>query len=258
MLELEKKQRRRRVQGEMQNAGLRGMELMWITGKMVLLCFSSAEARGVMLENDDLLQWFSSVVPWSPEVGYETRRAWLSIRGLPIHVWSDKTFKILRGYGERLFIWIRPLRNRCLLNDQECWWREGGMLNVSDSANSPSVVPSDGRTKTQVVVGDSGSEAEGQDSPRWHENKLWIAEGGSSVHESLEQGGVTKGDDVVGGFYGPLDNGESPAEFDLEQNYGNRQVVENIGWDSIVQNPDCVKIGGGSALQGSKGSGRVA
>ncbi|KAK8976499.1 hypothetical protein V6N11_047349 [Hibiscus sabdariffa] len=204
MLELEKKQRRRRVQGEMQNAGLRGMELMWITGKMVLLCFSSAEARGVMLENDDLLQWFSSVVPWSPED------------------------------------------------------REGGMLNVSDSANSPSVVPSDGRTKTQVVVGDSGSEAEGQDSPRWHENKLWIAEGGSSVHESLEQGGVTKGDDVVGGFYGPLDNGESPAEFDLEQNYGNRQVVENIGWDSIVQNPDCVKIGGGSALQGSKGSGRVA
>ncbi|KAK8586299.1 hypothetical protein V6N13_082111 [Hibiscus sabdariffa] len=183
MLELEKKQRRRRVQGEMQNAGLRGMELMWITGKMVLLCFSSAEARGVMLENDDLLQWFSSVVPWSPEVGYETRRAWLSIRGLPIHD------------------------------------REGGMLNVSDSANSPSVVPSDGRTKTQVVVGDSGSEAEGQDSPRWHENKLWIAEGGSSVHESLEQGGVTKGDDVVGGFYGPLDNGESPAEFDLEQNY---------------------------------------
>ncbi|KAK8681583.1 hypothetical protein V6N13_053985 [Hibiscus sabdariffa] len=91
-LELEKEQRRRRVQGvvddskltilesyavgwckqpisltclagEMQNAGLRGMELMWITGKMVLLCFSSAEARGAMLEKGDLLQWFSSVVP---------------------------------------------------------------------------------------------------------------------------------------------------------------------------------------------------
>ncbi|KAK9032922.1 hypothetical protein V6N11_017964 [Hibiscus sabdariffa] len=95
-LELEKEQRRRRVQGvvddskltilesyavgwckqpisltclagEMQNAGLRGMELMWITGKM------------------------------SPEVGYEMRRAWLSIRGLPIHVGSDKTFRIIAG-----------------------------------------------------------------------------------------------------------------------------------------------------------------
>ncbi|KAK8480050.1 hypothetical protein V6N13_052019 [Hibiscus sabdariffa] len=91
-LELEKEQRRKRVQGvvddsklmilescavgwckqpisltclagEMQNAGLRGMELMWITVKMVLLCFSSAEARGAMLEKCDLLQWFSSVVP---------------------------------------------------------------------------------------------------------------------------------------------------------------------------------------------------
>ncbi|KAK8480049.1 hypothetical protein V6N12_017200 [Hibiscus sabdariffa] len=101
--------------------------------------------------------------------------------------------------------------------------REGGMLNVSDSANSPSVVPSDGRTKRQVVVGDSGSEAEGQDSLRWRENQLWISEGGSSVRESLEQGGVTngerdvgtgavgQGDDVVGGFSGPLDDGESPA-----------------------------------------------
>ncbi|KAK9032633.1 hypothetical protein V6N11_056892 [Hibiscus sabdariffa] len=96
--------------------------------------------------------------------------------------------------------------------------REGGMLNVSDSANSPSVVPSDGRTKRQVVVGDSGSEAEGQDSLRWRENQLWISEGGSSVRESLEQGGVTngerdvgtgavgQGDDVVGGFSGPLDD----------------------------------------------------
>ncbi|KAK8661120.1 hypothetical protein V6N13_052020 [Hibiscus sabdariffa] len=150
--------------------------------------------------------------------------------------------------------------------------REGGMLNVSDSANSPSVVPSDGRTKRQVVVGDSGSEAEGQDSLRWRENQLWISEGGSSVRESLEQGGVTngerdvgtgavgQGDDVVGGFSGPLDDVKSNSGVGSD-GLGCAGTLQQGGVNRKFKSTNLIvhgSSGGGSALQGSKGPGRVA
>ncbi|KAK9032923.1 hypothetical protein V6N11_017965 [Hibiscus sabdariffa] len=60
---------------------------------------------------------------------------------------------------------------------------------------------------------------------------------------------------VVDGFSGLLDDGESPAQFDLEQNSGNRQMVENIGWDSVVQNPDSVKISVSNLVKSNSGVG---
>ncbi|KAK9026370.1 hypothetical protein V6N11_039210 [Hibiscus sabdariffa] len=66
---------RRRVCGEvddvkMQSAGIRGTELMWITGSMVLLYFANLEARVKEMAKGSLTTWFHSVEPWSADISY--------------------------------------------------------------------------------------------------------------------------------------------------------------------------------------------
>ncbi|KAL4283668.1 hypothetical protein GQ457_16G016100 [Hibiscus cannabinus] len=86
-----------RLADEMQSAGLRGIELMWITGSMVLFYFKNMEAREKEMEKGSLKTWFHSVEPWSANIAYETRCAWVSICGLPMHAWSEGSFKNIAG-----------------------------------------------------------------------------------------------------------------------------------------------------------------
>ncbi|KAL4284228.1 hypothetical protein GQ457_16G017560 [Hibiscus cannabinus] len=86
-----------RLADEMQSDGLRGIELMWITGSMVLLYFANIEAQEKEMAKGSPTKWFHSVDPWSADIAYETRRAWLSISGLPMHAWPEGSFKNIAG-----------------------------------------------------------------------------------------------------------------------------------------------------------------
>ncbi|KAL4308290.1 hypothetical protein GQ457_01G017350 [Hibiscus cannabinus] len=66
---------------------------------MVLLSFSSVEVRDSVLAATVVWStWFSRLEVWTPGVTHESRRAWLSNSGLPIHLWSDGTFRNIAGH----------------------------------------------------------------------------------------------------------------------------------------------------------------
>ncbi|KAK9020582.1 hypothetical protein V6N11_010602 [Hibiscus sabdariffa] len=83
---------------ELAVAGLQGFELVWVVGSMVLLSFSSVELRDVLLESTAVWStWFGRLEAWSQTVAPDSRRAWISISGLPIHLWSEGTFCNITG-----------------------------------------------------------------------------------------------------------------------------------------------------------------
>ncbi|KAK8563404.1 hypothetical protein V6N12_035552 [Hibiscus sabdariffa] len=44
-----------------------------------------------------LSKWFGRLEDWSSSVAHESHRAWLSISGLPIHLWSEGLFRNVIG-----------------------------------------------------------------------------------------------------------------------------------------------------------------
>ncbi|KAK9026766.1 hypothetical protein V6N11_039600 [Hibiscus sabdariffa] len=89
---------------EMATAGLDGFEIMWVAGSMVLLAFPDVNLRQRLLSQDVLSTWFGHLEDWSASAEYTSRRAWLSISGLPIHLWSKGSFCNITG------LWGRYLR----------------------------------------------------------------------------------------------------------------------------------------------------
>ncbi|KAK9046484.1 hypothetical protein V6N11_052371 [Hibiscus sabdariffa] len=89
---------------EMAAAGLYGFEIMWVAGSMVLLAFPDANSRQRLLSQDVLSTWFGRLEEWSTSAEYASRRAWLSISGLPIHLWSEGLFRNIDG------LWGKYLR----------------------------------------------------------------------------------------------------------------------------------------------------
>ncbi|KAL4303994.1 hypothetical protein GQ457_10G007720 [Hibiscus cannabinus] len=86
---------------EMAAAGLDGFEIMWVAGLMVLLAFLDANSRQHLLSQDVLSTWFGHFVEWSASAEYASRRAWLSISGLPIHLWSEGSFRNIAGLWDK-------------------------------------------------------------------------------------------------------------------------------------------------------------
>ncbi|KAK8992037.1 hypothetical protein V6N11_044929 [Hibiscus sabdariffa] len=84
-------------------AGLDGFEIMWVAGSMVLLAFPDANSRQHLLSQDVLSTWFGCLEEWSAE--YASRRAWLSISGLPIHLWSEGSFRTIVGLWGK-YLWF--------------------------------------------------------------------------------------------------------------------------------------------------------
>ncbi|KAK8556504.1 hypothetical protein V6N12_002903 [Hibiscus sabdariffa] len=83
---------------EMAVGGLQGFKLMWIVGSMVLLSFSNVELCGSLLESKDVWSaWFGRLEVWSPTVAHDSCQPWISITGLPIHLWSEGTFQNIAG-----------------------------------------------------------------------------------------------------------------------------------------------------------------
>ncbi|KAK9029902.1 hypothetical protein V6N11_031344 [Hibiscus sabdariffa] len=128
---------------EIAATGLDGFKIMWVTGSMVLLAFPDVGSRERLLSEEVLSTWFGHVEEWSASAGYVSRRAWLSISGLPIHLWSEGSFQNIVG------LW-------------------GRIDEVVEVASQGSVFP--------LVV----QEAELREvvTQRWHANQLWGTESG--------------------------------------------------------------------------------
>ncbi|KAL4378615.1 hypothetical protein GQ457_02G032850 [Hibiscus cannabinus] len=78
---------------EFRAAGLEGFTVMRDSGSLVLLMFLNEDQRRLILDKDVLQQWLENVMEWSPGLQLPNRRVWLSAWGIPIHAWSEATFK---------------------------------------------------------------------------------------------------------------------------------------------------------------------
>lgn len=61
----------------------------------MLLCGASEGAVAAALEEKK--EWwaatFKEIKPWSPPMVAESRRAWIQVRGIPLHIWDEVFFK---------------------------------------------------------------------------------------------------------------------------------------------------------------------
>ncbi|KAK8672315.1 hypothetical protein V6N13_110688 [Hibiscus sabdariffa] len=86
---------------ELKQAGFLGCLIMRIAGAMFLLMFVNEEDQRLVLDRSDLDRWFVRVEAWQPELQIENRSVWLSVVGLPMHLWSEGTFNsIVRLWGK--------------------------------------------------------------------------------------------------------------------------------------------------------------
>ncbi|KAI3758379.1 hypothetical protein L6452_05940 [Arctium lappa] len=85
--------------------GLDVRSIKQLGGLDVLIELHSLESTEGVVENihHGIHLWFNNVRLWSPDYFPKTRLVWMKIRGVPIQVWSEKTFKeIASGWGEVL------------------------------------------------------------------------------------------------------------------------------------------------------------
>lgn len=75
--------------------GRRGIKVVPMGEKMVLL---KEERKGELAAaRESKRAWwsatFTEVVPWSPNLVAATRRTWVQLRGIPLHIWNEESFK---------------------------------------------------------------------------------------------------------------------------------------------------------------------
>ncbi|KAK8704940.1 hypothetical protein V6N13_048552 [Hibiscus sabdariffa] len=74
---------------------------MRIAGAAFLLMFYNEDDRLAVLDRSDLDHWFVKVEMWKPEIQIRSRSVWLSVVGLPMHLWSKESFHcIAQLWGE--------------------------------------------------------------------------------------------------------------------------------------------------------------
>ncbi|KAK8690494.1 hypothetical protein V6N13_074027 [Hibiscus sabdariffa] len=64
--------------------------------------FTTVDERQTMLERSDMSKWFVNVEAWRPELTITNRSAWLSVVGLPMHLWSEESFNCISQLWGRL------------------------------------------------------------------------------------------------------------------------------------------------------------
>ncbi|KAK8595442.1 hypothetical protein V6N13_016811 [Hibiscus sabdariffa] len=72
--------------------GFTGFSMMRISGAAYLLMFTNEEDMRNMVSRPAINQWFTKIEGWKPGVQIGSRSAWLSVVGIPIHLWSEGTF----------------------------------------------------------------------------------------------------------------------------------------------------------------------
>ncbi|KAK8715174.1 hypothetical protein V6N13_042512 [Hibiscus sabdariffa] len=66
------------------------MRIAWAA---LLLMFSNEEDRWAVLARLDLTRWFLKGEAWAPNIQVGSRSAWLSVVGIPMHLWSEEMFR---------------------------------------------------------------------------------------------------------------------------------------------------------------------
>ncbi|KAL4388647.1 hypothetical protein GQ457_09G025200 [Hibiscus cannabinus] len=72
--------------------GFTGFSMMRISGAAYLLMFTNEEDMRDMVSRPTIKQWFTKIEGWKPGVQIGSRSVWLSVVGIPIHLWSEGTF----------------------------------------------------------------------------------------------------------------------------------------------------------------------
>ncbi|KAL4351562.1 hypothetical protein GQ457_06G013110 [Hibiscus cannabinus] len=191
---------------EMAAAGLDGFEIMWVAGSIVLLAFPDVNSRQRLLSQDVLSTWFGRLEEWSASAEYAFQRAWLSISGLPIHLWSEGSFRNIAG------LWGKYLRVDAATEEPTSFERAHILIETSLRGRIDEVVEvaslgimfqivvqeaelvqisaieqrgvvdgadlSEQSQEASVASPQKNSLVEqvGDDSPHWHANQLWEIE----------------------------------------------------------------------------------
>ncbi|KAK8544925.1 hypothetical protein V6N13_123233 [Hibiscus sabdariffa] len=66
--------------------------MLQAASEVVLLLFVTEEERKTVLDRSNLDKWFVRVLPWSPDIVFDTRSAWVSVFCVPVQFWSQDTF----------------------------------------------------------------------------------------------------------------------------------------------------------------------
>ncbi|KAK8578523.1 hypothetical protein V6N13_100359 [Hibiscus sabdariffa] len=77
---------------ELQQAGFTSYSVMRVAGEVVLLLFVTEEERKTVLDRLDLDKWFVKVLPWLPDIDFDSRSVWVSVFVVPVQFWSQDTF----------------------------------------------------------------------------------------------------------------------------------------------------------------------
>ncbi|KAJ4825577.1 hypothetical protein Tsubulata_006514 [Turnera subulata] len=80
------------------------VEVSKLAGNSFLACFPSTDSMQQFLQAppDWVSLWFDSIKPWCNGMRAETRRCWISVRGLPLQVWCQEFFVLLGSQIGRL------------------------------------------------------------------------------------------------------------------------------------------------------------
>ncbi|KAL4377797.1 hypothetical protein GQ457_02G030990 [Hibiscus cannabinus] len=84
---------------EMRAEGINDSNVMRISGNRVLIISDSIEERDRIVSSGVMSTWFERVENWKSTCGMEQSRVWLSVYGVPIHVWTKDTFERIAAIG---------------------------------------------------------------------------------------------------------------------------------------------------------------
>ncbi|KAL4333815.1 hypothetical protein GQ457_07G003280 [Hibiscus cannabinus] len=77
---------------DLKREGFTGFSMMRISGAAYLLMFTNEEDMRDLISRPAIKQWFTKIEGWKPRVQIGSRSVWLSVVGIPIHLWSEDTF----------------------------------------------------------------------------------------------------------------------------------------------------------------------
>ncbi|KAL4283907.1 hypothetical protein GQ457_16G022410 [Hibiscus cannabinus] len=77
---------------DLKREGFTDFSMMRISGATYLLMFTNEEDMRDLISRPAIKQWFTKIEGWKPGVQIGSRSVWLSVVGIPIHLWSEDTF----------------------------------------------------------------------------------------------------------------------------------------------------------------------
>ncbi|KAK8510957.1 hypothetical protein V6N12_036869 [Hibiscus sabdariffa] len=169
---------------------------------------------------DVLSTWFGRLEEWSASVEYVSRRAWLSFSGLPIHLWSEGSFRSIAG------LWGKYLQVDAATEEPTSFERVRILIETSVRGQIDEVVEvASLGTMFSIVVQEA--ELVGDDLPHWHANQLWEIESARKGRgASMVVGGAS--DRVVYDRRGVCSEGDADFTFTGIRSWERLDIVQPL------------------------------